>query len=159
MGLSKKQAVIVGAILAIAGLLSSFYTIIHISEDETTFLIYTLFWTVVLNSSGVLGLQMNEFWVILGYLPFVIFRIGVAIQFVRYYEHKVSGYILAITGLVGEIPSFLSFAGVLVANFGHSIICSLPFHLLICAIIVYWKPVNNNEDVFQEYENMYSYDD
>ena len=159
MVLSKKQAVIVGAILAIVGLLSSFYTIIYISEYETTFLIYTLFWTVGLNSSGVLGLQLNEFWVGLGYLPFVIFRIGVAIQFIRYYENKVSRYALAVTGLAGEIPPFISFVGILVANFGYSIVCSLPFHLLICAIIVYWKPVNNNEDVFQEYENLYSYDE
>lgn len=159
MELSKKQTVIVGAILAIVGLLSSFYSIIHISEYETTFLIYTLFWTVGLNSSGVLYIRFNEFWVLLGYLPFVIFRIGVAIQFVRYYEHKVSGYILAITGLVGEIPPFLSFVGILVSNFPSSIVCSLPFHLLICAIVVLWKPVCDNEDVFSEYENLYSYDE
>ncbi|MHA1614424.1 MAG: hypothetical protein ACTSYJ_06225 [Candidatus Thorarchaeota archaeon] len=40
-----------------------------------------------------------------------------------------------------------------------SIVCPLPFHLLISAIVVYLKPVNDNDDVFGEYERLYSYDD
>ena len=150
MGLSRKQAIIVGIILAVVALLSSFYTIIHISEYETTFLIYTLLWTIGLNSSGVLDIQINVFWVILGYLPFVIFRLGVPIQFIRYYEMKTSRYALAIIGLAGEIPPFLSFVGLLAFGSHSSIICSLPFHLLICAIVVYLKPVKDNDDVFRE---------
>ncbi|MHA1138493.1 MAG: hypothetical protein ACTSSE_18590 [Candidatus Thorarchaeota archaeon] len=159
MGLSRKQSIIVGIILAVVGLLSPFYAIIHISVYETTFLIYTLFLTIGYNSSGVLTIRFNEFWVILGYLPFVIFRLGVPIQFIRYYEMKTSRYALAITGLVGEIPPLLSFVGILLFTYQSSIRFSLPIHLLICAIVVYLKPVNDNEDVFQEYENLYSYDD
>ncbi len=159
MGLSRKQSIIVGIILSVVGLLSPFYVIMHISEYETTFLIYTLFWTIGYNSSGILNIRFNEFWVILGYLPFVIFRLGVPIQFIRYYEMKVSGFTLAITGLVGEIPPLLSFVGILMFTYQSSIRFSLPIHLLVCAIVVYLKPVNDNEDVFHEYERLYSYDD
>jgi hypothetical protein len=159
LGLSRKQTIIVGIIIAITALLSPFYTIIHISTYEQSIQMYTLFWTIGNNSSGLLVIWLNEFWVILGYLPFVIFRLGVPIQFIRYYEMKTSRYALAITGLAGEIPPFLSFAGILAGNYPSSIICSLPFHLLICAIVVLLRPVHDNDDVFCENDILYSYDD
>ena len=159
MGLSRKQSNIVGIIVAIVALLSPFYTTIRISTYETMFRAHTLFFTIGTLSSGGLTIQFNVFWTILGNLPFVIFRLGVPIQFNRYYEMKTSRYALAITGLAGEIPPLLAFVGILAINFPSSIVCTLPFHLLICAIVVFLKPVRDNEDVFSEYEHLYSYDD
>jgi len=148
MSLSRKQAIIVGVILAVVALLSPFIFSIHTDMYETTITIYTLFWMIYTNLSDTLVIRFNGFWSTMGYIPFVVFRLGVPIQFVRYYEMKVSSFTLAITGLAGEIPPLI-----MIISFS-SIVCPLPFHLLICAIVVYLKPVNYGDDVFSEYESL-----
>jgi len=148
MGLSRKQATIVGVILAVVALLSPFIFSIHSDMYETTITIYTLFWMIYTNLSDTLIIRFNGFWSTMGYIPFVVFRLGVPIQFVRYYEMKVSGFTLAITGLAGEIPPLIMVLGMSPGLSFSSIVCPLPFHLLICAIVLHLKPVNNNDDVF-----------
>lgn len=156
LSLSRKQVIIVGIILAIVGLLSPFYSRLSFSSYEISFRINTLFLMIGANYPRVFHIDFNEFWVIAGNLPFVIFRLGVPIQFMRYYEMKASRYELLMTGLAGEIPPLILILGL------HNItsfVAPLPFHLLICIIVIYFRPVNDNEDVFHEYESLYSYDD
>jgi hypothetical protein len=148
MSFSRRQIIIGGIVLAIVALLSPFIFSFNSSAYETDFLVYTLFWMIGNNSSGLLVIRLNEFWAILGYIPFVVFRVGVPIQFIRYYEMKTSGYALAITGLAGEIPPLIMILGTFPSFSFSSIVCPLPFHLLICAIVVLLKPVIYNEDIF-----------
>ncbi len=159
MSLSRKQAIIGGTILAIIALLSPFYSVIYIGPSGTSISMHTLFWSMHANFPGNQIISINEFWTIFGNFPFVAFRLGVAIQFIRYYEMKGSRFRLAITGLAGEIPPILMIIGMPPTVYLSQIVCPLPFHLLICAIIVLLKPVKNNDDVFHEYESLYSYDD
>ena len=150
MSLSRNQALIVGIVLAVVALLSPFIFIFRTDMYETNFLMYTLLWTIRNTSSAALVIRLNEFWVIMGYLPFVVFRLGVPIQFVRYYETRVSRFALAMTGVAGEIPPLLSFLGMLPSFAFSQIVCSLPIHLLICAIVVLLKPAKYDEDAFHE---------
>ncbi|MHA1864465.1 MAG: hypothetical protein ACTSWA_11905 [Candidatus Thorarchaeota archaeon] len=159
MSLSRKQAIIVGVILTIIALLSPFVFNIHTDMYETTITIYTLFWMIYTNLSDTLVIRFNGFWSTMGYIPFVVFRLGVPIQFVRYYEMKVSGFTLAITGLAGEIPPLIMVLGMAPGLSFSSIVFPLPFHLLICAIVLLLKPVKYDDNVFGEYERLYSYDD
>ncbi len=159
MGLSRKQANIMGIVLAVVALLSPIIFNIRTDMYETTITIYTLFWMIYTNLSDTLVIRFNGFWPTFGYSLFVVFRLGVSIQFVRYYEMKVSGFTLAITGLAGEIPSLIMVLGMSPGLSFSSIVCPLPFHLLICAIVLLLKPVNYGDDVFSEYESLYSYDD
>jgi len=148
MSLSRKQAIIVGVILAIVALLSPITISIHTDMYETTITIYTLFWMIYTNLSDTLVIIFNDFWSLLGNSFFVVFRLGVPIQFVRYYEMKVSRFTLAITGLAGEIPPLIMVLGMSPGLSFSSIVFPLPFHLLICAIVLLLKPVNDNDDVF-----------
>ena len=159
MSLSRKQAIIVAVLLAVVALLSPFVFSIYTDMYETTITIYTLFWMIYTNLSDTLVIRFNVFWSTMGYIPFVVFRLGVPIQFVRYYEMKVSSYTLAITGLAGEIPPLIMVLGMSPGLSFSSIVFPLPFHLLICAIVLLLKPVSNNDDVFGEYERLYSNDD
>jgi len=156
LSLSQKKVIVLGIILAIVGLFSPFYSIFSFSSYEITIRIYTLFVTIGGNYPRSFWVDVNVFWVIMGYLPFVAFRLGVPLQFVRYYKMKVSRFELMIAGLIGEIPPFIMiFGSQVIATYSFP----LPFHLLICGIVVLLKPVNDNEDVFKEYESLYSYDD
>ncbi len=159
MGISQKLVIMVGVTLAIISLLSPFFSIIAIGTNEITISMHTLIWWIRVSLPGSPIIRINAFWTIFGNFPFVAFRLGVAIQFIRYYEMKVSRFRLAITGLAGEIPPFLMIIGMPPTVYLSQIVCPLPFHLLLCAIIVLLKPVKNNDDIFQEYENLYSYDD
>jgi hypothetical protein len=152
---SRRQVIVGSIVLAIVALLSPFIFSYHSDAYETDFLAYTLLWTIGNSSSGFLIIRLNAFWAILGYIPFVVFRLGVPIQFIRYYEMKTSGYALAITGLAGEVPPLIMVLGTFPSLSFSSIVCPLPFHLLICAIIVLLKPVNYNDDVFHEQEEPY----
>jgi hypothetical protein len=150
MTLSRRQAIVGGIVLAIVALLSPFIFSYYSDVYETGFLAYTLLWTIESSSSGLLIIRLNAFWSILGYIPFVVFRLGVPVQFMRYYEKKTSGYSLAITGLAGEIPPLMMVLGVPLSGLGVRTVCPLPFHLLVCALIVLMKPVNYNGDVFHD---------
>ena len=150
MGMSHTQVIVMAVIIAIVALLSPFYATLYVSSYETTFEMYTILWTIYFRSPNTILIRFNQFWSLLGYLPFVIFRLGVPIQFVRYYSLKVSRISLVMAGIIGEIPPFLSYSLILVGNLFHSIICSLPFHLLLCAIIVIMKPVNPAYDAFSD---------
>ena len=154
MGLSRKQSIIVGIILAVVALLSPFTISIHTDMYETTITIFTLFWMIYTNLSDTLVIRFNDFWPTLGYIPFVVFRLGVPIQFIRYYEMKVSGFTLAITGLAGEIPPLIMVLGMSPGLSFSSIVFPLPFHLLICAIVLLLKPVNYGDDVFSANERL-----
>ncbi len=149
----------VGAILAIISLLSPFYSGIYIDPSGTSISMHSLIWWIRVSLSGTPIIRINAFWTIFGNFPFVAFRLGVAIQFIRYYDMKVTKLALAITGLAGEIPAFLLIIGLPPPAYFTQIVCPLPFHLLLCAIIVFLKPVRHNDDIFNEYESLYSYDD
>ncbi len=159
MGISQKLVIMVGVTLAIISLLSPFFSVIYIGPSGTSISMHTLFWGILANFPGTQTISINEFWTIFGNFPFVAFRLGVAIQFIRYYDMKVTRFRLAITGLAGEIPPLLLIIGMPPALYLSQIVSPLPFHLLLCAIIVFLKPVRHNDDVFHEYESLYSYDD
>jgi hypothetical protein len=150
MSLSRRQAIVGSIVLAIIALLSPFIFSYHSDLYETGFQAYTLLWTIGSSSSGSLIIRLNAFWSILGYIPFIVLRLGMPIQFIRYYEMRTSGYALAITGLAGEIPPLIMVLGTFPNLSLFSIVCPLPFHLLLCALIVLMKPVNYNGDVFHE---------
>jgi hypothetical protein len=156
MSLSQKQVIVVGFFLAIVGLLSPFYSIFSFSSYEISIRLYTLFFTIGANFPRSFIFNFNVFWVIIGNLPFVIFRLGLPFQLKRYYEMKTTRFQLVITGLVGEIPPLILLSGLLGIS---SFVSPLPFHLLICGIILHLRPVNDKRDVFQEYEELYSYED
>jgi hypothetical protein len=103
-------------------------------------------------------IRINDFWTAFGNFPFVAFRLGVAIQFVRYYEMKTTRFTLALTGLIGEIPPFIVILGMPPTLYLSQLAFPLPFHLLLCAILVYFRPIKRKADVFQEYESLDFYD-
>lgn len=150
MNLSRKQTLAVAIVLAIVTLLSPFYFSFHSDMYETTITIYSLFLMIYFDSQNTLVIRLNEYWVVLGYVPFVVFRLGVPLQFIRYYEMRVSRFALAMTGVAGEIPPLLMIPGMLPSFSLSQIVCTLPFHLLICAIVVLLRPVNYNVDIFHE---------
>lgn len=150
MGMSHAQVMVMAVVIAIVALLSPFYAVLYSDSYETSFLMYTVLWTIDFRFPNTILISFNQFWSLLGYVPFVIFRLGVPIQFVRYYSLKVSRFSLVIAAIVGEIPPILSYSLILLNNLFNSIICSLPFHLLLCAIIVIMQPVDISSDVFSE---------
>ncbi|TFG34203.1 hypothetical protein EU527_04565 [Candidatus Thorarchaeota archaeon] len=152
MSLSRKQVIISAIILAIIALLSPFFSITFVDRIETSILIQTLFFSFRTNIPGTPIIFLNDYWETIGYIPFVIFRLVVPMQFIRYYELKVTGYTLAITGLAGEIPPMLLIFSMPPTMYLSQIVCPLPFHLLICAMIIFLRPADLNSDAFDEYE-------
>lgn len=159
MSLSQKQVIVVGLVLVIISLLSPFFSVITISTIETSISMHTLFWWMQIKIPGSLIIRLNDYWVLVGYIPFVAFRLGLPVQFIRYYDLKATRFALALTGFAGEIPPIILIVGLPSSLYFSQIVCPLPFHLFICTIIVLLKPAKQLESPFTDYDELYVYDE
>ena len=148
MVLSKTNAILGGLLLAVIALISPFSVSLTAGGGDLFYTIYTVFWSNHASLSAMREWMVNEFWVMLGYLPFVAFRLAVPVQFGRYYDGKTSRRMVLLAGLIGELPALLLAFGRVPSSYLDYLVFPLPLHILVCIIVIFWKPVNYDLDPF-----------
>jgi hypothetical protein len=137
---SEKLAIKIGFSVSIISILSPFTVIIAFGPFGE---VWTSIYTVLFHSSSApdeYSIVLNDFFLVMQYLPFISIRFAFAYLMMRYYEGKTTGGMLVLSGLVGElIPALLilSLPPVVVLN---QLVFPLPLHLLAGLIIVMLKP-------------------
>jgi hypothetical protein len=135
-------------LLAIIALLSPVTVFIGVHGGDVSYSIYTLFWTTHGSLLAMRKWMLNEFWVMLGWLPFVVIRLVVPVQFNRYYDGKTSRQMVLLAGLIGELPALLLVFGRTLDSILTQLVFPLPLHILVCIIVILWKPVNYDLELF-----------
>ena len=148
MVLSKTHAILGALLLAIIASLSPFTVFLGIHGGDVSYTIYTLFWTTHASLSAMREWMLNELMVMLGYLPFVAFRLIVPVQFDRYYAGKTSRMMVLLAGFIGELPAILLIFGRTLDAILTQLVFPLPLHVLVCLIVILWKPVNYDLELF-----------
>ncbi|MHA1935398.1 MAG: hypothetical protein ACW97A_08950 [Candidatus Thorarchaeota archaeon] len=148
MVLSKTQAILGALILAIIALISPMSVQLGVHEGDESYTIYTLFWWTHSSLSVMREWRLNTFWTMLGYLPFVATRLVVPVQFDRYYAGKTSRWMVLLAGLIGELPLLLIVFGRTLESILTQLVFPLPLHILVCIIVIFWKPVNYDLEPF-----------
>ena len=148
MVLSKTHAILGAFLLAMLALISPVTVFLATSGGEVFYTIYTLFWSTSGSFSAMREWMPNVFWVIVGYIPFVALRLVVPLQFDRYYAGRTSRQMVLLAGLIGEIPPLLLIFGSAPSMYLTQLVFSLPLHMLICVIVILWKPVKYDLEPF-----------
>ena len=141
MVLSKTHAILGALLLAIIALISPITVFLTSGGGDVFYVIYSLVWSTSGSFSALREWISNEFWVMLGYLPFVALRLALPVQFDRYYAGKTSRQMVLLAGLIGEVPPLLLIFGMHPAAYLTQLVFPLPLHILICIIVIFWKPV------------------
>ena len=148
MVLSKTHAILGALLLAIIALFAPIVVYLAIGGEDVSYTILALWGTTSGSFSAMREWIPNEFMVMLGYFPFVALRLVVPFQFDRYYDGKTSRMMVVLSGFIGELPPLLLIFTSAPSTYLTQLVFPLPLHLLICIIVIFWKPVTYDMEPF-----------